>query len=562
MRWSVYLKSPVIAMSGVQEAFGDAREGGTIPWEGPDLLLGPDPQGREARVTVSDEDGTLLVRVVAEAPVQAGARPDHEEYWNRAYLEVLLNPGHDHGTRWQFAVDDRGEVYTASQYAVQGEESGDESLASLDSPPRTEGTFHWMESGGYEAEVRIPSEGLWRDAGTPVGFAVRVGFHEAVIPDPLAWPDRVAWAGSTPLAFGDLYRAAPDLAITEIDIKRPHWGGSPTEILLRGRVAPSGPAGGVLRGRVELPGDRCEDLPGVPWASRDGDVVIAAPVVFPFRAKWANGLVNIARLHLWLSDEKGREVWRAAFPFGFDHGIIVRERFGGAAGEPAARPDAGSATFLEDFRQYILTRLPDYRMQTTREGAPSDFYLADPDGGDSADMSADNSLSEIARMLVDRFPDWQDALCAAAMWVHHPLVTRHSSTWSRVSNRATVETLPRLAGCFCGDTTRLTAALAEKIGDRLGVPVAAYSMGLRGHLATLVDTPVGKVVLDGMLGLWFHTMDNRRLATLEEMRVDREIAERVWYAPRAHGHEFFHRVDNQLIRPWQTGSLKWPEEQA
>ena len=83
-------------------------------------------------------------------------------------------------------------------------------------------------------------------------------------------------------------------------------------------------------------------------------------------------------------------------------------------------------------------------------------------------------------------------------------------------------------------------------------------MGLRGHLATLVETPMGAVVVDGMLGLWFHTLDNTRLATLGEMRTCREIAERVWYAPRAQDHEFFYGVDSQLVRPFKNGPLVWP----
>jgi hypothetical protein len=66
-------------------------------------------------------------------------------------------------------------------------------------------------------------------------------------------------------------------------------------------------------------------------------------------------------------------------------------------------------------------------------------------------------------------------------------------------------------------------------------------MGLRGHLTSLVETPVGDIVIDGMLGLWFHRLDNEQLATFDEMRQVSGIAERMWYAPRAGGHEFFHQ---------------------
>ncbi len=61
-----------------------------------------------------------------------------------------------------------------------------------------------------------------------------------------------------------------------------------------------------------------------------------------------------------------------------------------------------------------------------------------------------------------------------------------------------------------------------------------------------------------MLGLWFHTLDNTRLATLDEMRAERRIVERVWAMPRRPSHEFFFNVHDQIVRPWTVGSLRWP----
>ncbi|MHC4718730.1 MAG: hypothetical protein ACYS5V_17330, partial [Planctomycetota bacterium] len=229
--------------------------------------------------------------------------------------------------------------------------------------------------------------------------------------------------------------------------------------------------------------------------------------------------------------EAGEALWAAQYPFGFDAGIIVRERYGPRGGDPPARPEPDDDDFVGAFRRYVLARLPDYRPRTTRDGAPSDFYLADAAGGADLDLADPGWLGRAAEMLADRFGRWDDALCAAAMWIHHPAVTRHA---------------------------RLGAALAERIGRCLGVDLRAHSLGLRGHLCTLVSAPAGRVVIDGMMGLWFHALDNSRLATLEEMRADRRIAERMWYCPRAHGHEFFYGVDNQIIRDWPRGELTYP----
>jgi hypothetical protein len=195
---------------------------------------------------------------------------------------------------------------------------------------------------------------------------------------------------------------------------------------------------------------------------------------------------------------------------------------------------------------------------TSHEGAPSDFFLEDAQGGEHLDLMAPDALDQAAAMLAKRFPDWPDALAAAALWAYHPCITRHSSSWSVVASQADVGTIPRLNGCFCGDVARLLAALAEKVGERLGVPMRAYTLGLRGHLSTLVETPVGRVVLDGMLGHWYPTLDNTRLATLDEMRADAEIVRRVWYCPRAHGHEFYFGIHDQTIQRWREGPLTFP----
>jgi hypothetical protein len=397
---------------------------------------------------------------------------------------------------------------------------------------------------------------------TPAGLAIRVGFHEQCIPAPLAWPERVPWAGDMALAYGDLFRREPALRVTEIDFGKPTWGADGSPVTIRGKLAAQASRSGRVRVRIVLPGDSEADQEGVAWQCAGEDLEIRLPLVFPFRAKWANGQAQIARLQLSITDEGEQALWQGRYPFGFDHGIIVRERFGTGTGCPAPRPEPSDPDFLEAMRRYVLTRIPDYQLRTTREDAPSDFFLEDPAGEASLDLSAEDALDRAVGMIVDRFPDWQDALCAVPMWIHHPMVTRHSGTWSRVSNVASVDTIPRLGGCFCGDTARLGACLAEKVGKRLGVDLKGLSMGLRGHLATLVETPIGEVVIDGMLGLWFHTLDNTRLATLDEMRSCKEIVERVWYAPRAAGHEFFYGVNNQLIRPWRDGPMRWPEATA
>jgi hypothetical protein len=62
-----------------------------------------------------------------------------------------------------------------------------------------------------------------------------------------------------------------------------------------------------------------------------------------------------------------------------------------------------------------------------------------------------------------------------------------------------------------------------------------------------------------MLGTYYHTLDNRRLATLSEMQSDPRIALRMWALPRdVAGTPFFGASVPPTKRPWAEGSLAYP----
>ena len=537
MRWSLNLLSPALVADG-----------------GAELALGPDAAGVAGRVKVSVRDGML--EFAAEAEGASESAPNHPEWHYRSHLAVLLNPGHDHATQWTYGVDDTGAVNARAQWTAPGEEPADAPSRKLDDPAPAEGRFEPLGGGRFRAVLRLPAGAVWPDGASVAGAVVKIGAAGEEVRQPLRWPD-ADWAGDAPLTFGDLYAEAPPLAVEQLEIPTPAWE-EPATLVLRGSVAGEKAASGRLCAETILPGDGEQAQDDAPWRAERGRFAARVKVAFPHRAKWSNDVLLTARLRLTVTQDGGRVLWRGEYPFGFDAGIIVRERYGPCGRTLPERPEPHDPDFVRAFRRYVLARLPDYRPRTTRDGAPSDFYLADSEGKADLDLADPGWLGQVAEMLTDRFGRWDDALCAAAMWIYHPAITRHSSSWSRVSNRATMETLPRLGGCFCGDTARLGAAVAEQIGRLTGEALRAWSLGLRGHLCTLVATPAGRVVIDGMTGLWFHTLDNARLATLEEMRAERQIVERMWYCPRAHGHEFYYGVDTQIIRDWRGGALTYP----
>jgi hypothetical protein len=418
MRWAQVLHSPH-AVADVQEFDVRRFESGQST-----LLLGPDPDGRKAKVGIRVQDGRVTVSVLAEGLTAYGARPDHDEWYHRAFLTVLLNPGHDHATRWLYAVDDRNDLVDEAHFACPGEELGDDAARLIEAPSAAQGEFRYLDAHRFFARLSFPDHGVWNDVGL-AGLAIRVGFHEIPMPDSLAWPHRVTWTRDMPLVFGDLYQKKSTFYVDDMDWGNPFWGGDPSPILLNCQFARDGVHSGQIKAGIELPSDDVYTQGPFGWACEGKLGQIEIPLVFPFRAKWANGLMNVARLHIDVMGEHGEVIWNAAFPFGFDTGILVRERFGEDWQDP---PEPTEPDFLNLFRSFILIRLPNYNEQTTREGAPSDFYLADPLGKASVDLSSAEALDQVAGMISERFPDWQNALCAAAMWVHHPCVTRHSST--------------------------------------------------------------------------------------------------------------------------------------
>ncbi len=556
MRWSLKLESPsLVAHTPVKESTSGWHES-----VAPTLQLGPDQAGRQARVWIAADQRELEFVVLASGITIAGNQPPFPEWYNRAHLVVMLNPNHDHAIQWQYGVADDGQVVRFAKWIAPGEEPSDTPTKSLDDPPEAHCRFTRIDDHRFMVRLRVLADDLFAEPARPVGLVVRVGFHEPTIPQPLAWPEPPAWTDLVPLVYGDLYRLPASLRVDRIELPQPTWEDDSSALIIDASLAADAPQAGVVRTEIILPGDSQKAQPDVAWRGADGRMQVRVPVWFPHRANWVNDVLATARLGVTIDDNEGNALWSADYPFGIEGGIVVRERFGPGSDPPPPRPEPSSPDFVNRFRKYILARMPDYVARTTRQGAPSDFYLENRAGRDHLDLLATDALDQAAAMLARRFGDWSDALCAAAMWIHHPHVTRHSPTWSRVSSAASIGTLLRLPGSFCCDTARLGACLAEKIGRQLGMELPAYSMGLRGHLCTLIDTPVGQVVIDGMLGLWYHTLDNTRLATLDEMRQCRQIVERVWYCPRAHGHEFFFGIDDQIIRPWNSGLLRWPEQ--
>jgi hypothetical protein len=491
----------------------------------------------------------------------------HPEWYFHDHVGFMLDPGHDHATRRMLAVLRSGELRTEDSWQLPGEEVADVQRAGLKLPPLEAEVRVSETERGWRLRLRVrndrllDADGLAAEQG-PIGFQVRFAPIGAVVHDAVCWPPADPFWRDSAFGYGDLLAPEAPLAVSGMDFGRPVWKTGEVTSRIRIRAAFRGRAvrHGLCRVCVQHTDGR-RDLTTHAWQADGRQVRCSVPVDYPFGSKWAPNLRKIARVELELLDACGRELWHATYPFGFDAGIIVREPFGmlGRSAAGARRPDPADPAFVDKYRAWLLHSLPDWRWQTTRHGAPSDFFLRARRREDDVDLMRPTVLHDLALLIRRRFADWQDALCAASMLLHHPCMTVHSGSWSRIAGCADAASVLRLGGCFCGDTARVAGELAEEIGRLYHVPLRGYALGLRGHLSGLVSTPLGDVLVDPMLGIYYHTRDNRRLATLEELRTEAGLGERMWSLPHASdGAPFFFGVRNQPKRPLSRLPLCYP----
>lgn len=527
------------------------------------------PQGPAGRFRLTRTRNFLELAGEISEPRNWDASPStiHPEWYFHDHVSMLLDPGHDHATRRMVAVLRTGEVHTDDTWHLSGEEAGDVQRKPLALPPLAPKVRVAETAHGWRVVVRIACDRLLDADGAPaksgpIGLQLRFGVIGAIIRDAVCWPPADPCWNEGPFGFGDLLAPDAPFAVTGVDFGRPVWktGEVSSGIRMCGAFRKRALRHGICRVSV-LHTDGRRDLTTHAWQAERRQVRIHVPVDYPFGSKWAPDIRKIARVEITLLDTCGNELWRAGYPFGFDAGVIVREPYGllGHSAAGAHRPAPDDPAFVDKYRAWLLRTLPNWRWQTTRHDAPSDFFLHARHREDDIDLMRPTALRDLAALIHRRFPNWQDALCAASLALHHPCLTVHSTSWSKIAGGADSATVLRLGGCFCSDTARLAAEMAEDLGRLYRVPLHGYVLGLRGHLSGLVATPIGDVLVDPMLGIYYHTRDNRRLATLEELRVQAGLAERMWALPVASdGAVFYYGVRNQIQRPWAKPLLRYP----
>jgi hypothetical protein len=202
-------------------------------------------------------------------------------------------------------------------------------------------------------------------------------------------------------------------------------------------------------------------------------------------------------------------------------------------------------------RAYLLARLPAWE-RVSEPGGPAGVSGLRA-GDQTIDLGAAGVFDALAAVIRERFDRWDDGLCAAAVFLGAGAGVRHSAACAAFGAALGPQGLLQLGAGFCGDMAALYGTLALALGPRYGLTLTPYAIGLRGHIAAAVAMEGRMHVFDPMLGLFFHAPDNTRLATLEELRTEKEISHRMDATSAAHGHEFYYGIPHHVITPLKPG---------
>ena len=145
-----------------------------------------------------------------------------------------------------------------------------------------------------------------------------------------------------------------------------------------------------------------------------------------------------------------------------------------------------------------------------------------------------------------RFSDSADFLCAGSILIGSAAGILHSLPASKLCAEINPEDMFAIGRGFCGDVANVLGTMAEYIAPRYGLEWKSFYTALDGHVVCSIKWDNQFYVFDPMLGKFFYTLDNKRLATLDEMCEIPEISYRVDCYNRAHGHEFYVGRDIQL----------------
>jgi hypothetical protein len=512
------------------------------------------PGVRDAVLRVErDADGLRVCVTVKGPPLKTLSARDAQE--ERVHLAVDVEHGHARFAHFSlsaagerlFTRDVHSTIQTANKHL-----SSDQCQSSA--PISDAGWSAEMRptAGGHETVFRVSWDTLRAEAPKTVGLGVWIEGRAPAYEQLFLTPPRYHLAGDS-FNFADLYLGEAAVTVEEIDLGVPTYNENSGFATLRnnGRSAAT-----VLLHAENRLTTRRRVLRCAPVTVR-----LAAgerkTVLFPFHVSPEEKMGGPQRIVLALREGR-RETWRASWGIGYCGPLSAYERFGSDVG-PVSPPRPGARDFMDRKIKWICSRIPCFERLTTRQGAPSDFFLRAEDGSAEFNLMKPGVMQEMADYVAGRFDNDLDRILGIWLFGHAPFLGRHMSFGHHLM--VGVDPLSLIRGNFagaggnCGFHSRLFGGLAcyMKVG---GESLLAHgSVAVWGHVISAVGVARGRALVDGDVGHIFLTADGRNIATLDDLRRDLNILTTA--GPGELGR-YFHCDDAHVrIRRSMLGE-KWP----
>ncbi|GEM_PF-6018470 len=232
---------------------------------------------------------------------------------------------------------------------------------------------------------------------------------------------------------------------------------------------------------------------------------------------------NYQKVSLELFDRKGNMVYNAEYMLGYSNGIRLVY---GCSGKDLPAPSTDAPDFTDRKRLYIMSRLPVFQRKNA-----GGFKIVSPEA--SFDLNDPKIFQKLASLVSGIFKDETDRLLGCTMLLHQPALLNYANlpSWSGYLEPAS---LLRQGITDCGGFAEVLAELVSRLktpggGRYKAMPLSLYGeFGGKpsGHVVTLVENGGRKFPLDSSTGTFFYSGDNRKLASLEEILKDPDLAEK------------------------------------
>jgi len=516
----------------------------------------PDGGPASSRTTLwlGHDDGYLYVAVRCEekntAALQRCGNQAEHHIWLRDHVELYLDTRHDHSHYCQFCFAPFEQCGAYRGALSISHRDGPGSLWVRQESQVAEGMYcrfaTSVEEGvAWSMEAAIPFESLGAEApaaGAVWGlnlarFTAWPTYQGAPTAGP--WPNpqsqRAEWSMLSllpghlmqhPFVYADMTFDEPAaIQLLDLDFGTPHFGEN------RGRArfkTPQGAAGLTVSTcvRSRKNGKVIDPVREIPLAPSDRGTACADLLWKAKHYDDDNSLEVVVR-----RSAGGEVAWRGSYDFGWEQGALpLGYLYKGESGRTVPNPDPADPEFLMKKGEYIASRQHRLFRRSTASGTPSDFTLESADGSVQFNLMDPACIPAMARYVHDCYDTEADRLVGMMFFCSQSAIWRaHTAFDSAASQRMETLSLLRFGSGHCAHVGRILAVILNHMeSGEAGRLHRARSFGIGGHVIAFAEYRGDYVPLDATHATLFYRLDNRDLATLQEIRREPEIARRAY----------------------------------